>query len=66
MLQGNSRDEDYLNHLNRLSLKDKQLERLKDVYGFTNAKRMVETVFGISPFILINTQKDEKENSSAM
>lgn len=57
---------DYLAHLSRLGMKDKQWEALVDRYGIKNAKYMVETVFGISPLMLINKSNDEKEISTAM
>ena len=57
---------DYLAHLSRLGMKDKQWEALVDRYGTTNAKYMVETVFGISPLMLVNKGKDEEGINIAM
>ena len=58
--------DNYLNRLNSVGQKDAQWENLVTRYGTENAKYMVETVFGLSPLILIGTGNHEKENSSEM
>ena len=57
---------DYLNHLRRFGIEDKQWENLVNRYGITNAKEMVETVFGLSPFMLLNTQNNEESSGNTM
>ena len=57
---------DYLNHLRRFGMEDKQWENLVNRYGITNAKEMVETVFGLSPFMLLNTQNNEESSGNTM
>ena len=55
---------DYLHHLKRFGLEDKQWEALVNRYGLTNAKYMVETVFGVSPFVINGINNEEKDSTT--
>lgn len=55
---------DYLHHLKRFGLEDKQWEALVNRYGLTNAKYMVETVFGLSPFVINGINNEEKDSTT--
>ena len=55
---------DYLHHLKRFGLEDKQWEALVNRYGLTNAKYMVETVFGLSPLVINRINNEEKDSTT--
>lgn len=61
---GFSKVGDYLHHLKRFGLEDKQWEALVNRYGLTNAKYMVETVFGLSPLVINGINNEEKDSTT--
>lgn len=61
---GFSKIGDYLHHLKRFGLEDKQWEALVNRYGLTNAKYMIETVFGLSPFVINGINNEEKDSTT--